>query len=97
MAAQLTGRLITSSRGSPAAMRIWLFTRSMPVTNSVTGCSTWMRALTSMKYSCRFVHQELDGARVGVSGGPQRFLQFGGHGGAQSGRITGDGDSSSSF
>ena len=35
--------------GSPCAMRIWLFTMSMPVTNSVTGCSTCMRALTSMK------------------------------------------------
>ena len=39
-----------SCRVSPAAMRIWLFTRSTPVTISVTGCSTWMRAFTSMKY-----------------------------------------------
>ena len=33
----------------PAATRIWLLTRSMPVTTSVTVCSTWMRGLTSMK------------------------------------------------
>ncbi len=36
-------------RLSPAAMRICSWTRSMPVTSSVTGCSTWMRAFTSMK------------------------------------------------
>jgi len=35
--------------GSPAAMRICALIKSMPVTISVTGCSTWMRALTSMK------------------------------------------------
>jgi hypothetical protein len=32
-------RKISPSR-SPAAMRIWLFTKSAPVTISVTGCST---------------------------------------------------------
>ena len=38
-----------SANDSPAAMRIWLWTRSMPVTSSVTVCSTWMRGFTSMK------------------------------------------------
>ena len=33
----------------PAAMRICSLTRSMPVTISVTGCSTWMRVFISMK------------------------------------------------
>lgn len=31
----------TSSREAPEAMRIWAWTRSMPVTSSVTVCSTW--------------------------------------------------------
>ena len=35
--------------GSPAAIRIWVVTRSMPVSISVTGCSTWIRQLISMK------------------------------------------------
>ena len=35
--------------GSPAAIRIWVATRSMPVIISVTGCSTWIRQLISMK------------------------------------------------
>ena len=35
--------------GSPAAIRIWIATRSMPVSISVTGCSTWIRQLISMK------------------------------------------------
>jgi hypothetical protein len=30
-------------------MRICAFTKSTPVTASVTVCSTWMRGLTSMK------------------------------------------------
>ena len=34
---------------APPAMRICALTRSMPVTASVTVCSTWMRGLTSMK------------------------------------------------
>ena len=44
---------------------------SMPVTISVTVCSTWMRGLTSMKYHSPRVdiHQELDGAGVVVAGG----------------------------
>jgi hypothetical protein len=33
----------------PAATAICCLIRSMPVISSVTGCSTWMRALTSMK------------------------------------------------
>jgi hypothetical protein len=37
--------------GSPAASAICSFTRSTPVTASVTVCSTWIRAFTSMKYS----------------------------------------------
>ena len=35
--------------GSPAAIRIWIVTRSIPVSISVTGCSTWIRQLISMK------------------------------------------------
>ena len=38
-----------SASDSPAAMRNWASTRSMPVTCSVTVCSTWMRGLHSMK------------------------------------------------
>ena len=34
---------------SPAAMRICAFTRSIPVTSSVTGCSTWIRVFISIK------------------------------------------------
>ena len=34
---------------SPAATRNCSATRSMPVTISVTGCSTWMRVFISMK------------------------------------------------
>ena len=33
----------------PAATRICSFTRSRPVTSSVTPCSTWMRVFISMK------------------------------------------------
>ena len=32
-----------------AAIRICAWTRSMPVTSSVTVCSTWMRGFISMK------------------------------------------------
>ena len=35
--------------GSPAAIRIWVATMSIPVSISVTGCSTWIRQLISMK------------------------------------------------
>ena len=38
-----------SASVSPAAMRIWLETRSTSVTSSVTVCSTWMRGFISMK------------------------------------------------
>jgi len=34
---------------APAAIRICALTKSIPVTHSVTVCSTWMRGLTSMK------------------------------------------------
>jgi hypothetical protein len=34
---------------APSVMRICALTMSMPVTCSVTVCSTWMRGLTSMK------------------------------------------------
>jgi hypothetical protein len=34
-----------------AAMRICSATRSIPMTISVTGCSTWTRVFISMKYS----------------------------------------------
>ena len=44
------GRPISGSdSGTPWATRICDFTRSMPVTSSVTVCSTWIRGLTSMK------------------------------------------------
>ena len=36
---------------SPAAIRSWAFTMSMPVTSSVTGCSTWIRVFISMKWN----------------------------------------------
>ena len=45
-----SGRAGRRSSFSPAAIRIWLFTRSTSVTISVTGCSTWMRVFISMKY-----------------------------------------------
>ena len=38
-----------SSCGASKAIRNCQATRSTPVSISVTGCSTWMRALTSMK------------------------------------------------
>jgi hypothetical protein len=34
---------------APSVMRICALTMSMPVTSSVTVCSTWMRGFTSMK------------------------------------------------
>ena len=43
------GRSAGSCSLWPWATRIWLLTMSMPVTTSVTVCSTWMRGLTSMK------------------------------------------------
>lgn len=39
----------SSASVSPAAMRIWLATRSTSVISSVTVCSTWMRGFISMK------------------------------------------------
>ena len=41
-----------SASVSPAAIRIWDWTRSTSVTSSVTVCSTWMRGFISMK-TCR--------------------------------------------
>ena len=42
----------------------------MPVTISVTGCSTWMRAFSSMKKKLPdWIDDELDRAGVGVLGG----------------------------
>ena len=43
------------SRRSPAASRSCSFTRSSPVVASVTGCSTWSRAFTSMNTNCAVV------------------------------------------
>ena len=43
------GTPVASATVAPWAIRIWAFTRSMPVTSSVTVCSTWMRGFTSMK------------------------------------------------
>ena len=45
---KVTSLCLNESR-SPAAMRICSFTMSMPVTISVTGCSTWRRVFISMK------------------------------------------------
>ena len=59
----------SSSSGSPAATASWARTRSMPVTASVTGCSTWRRAFSSR--NCQVpsaAEQELDGAGAGVAG-----------------------------
>ena len=65
--------------GSPAAIRICVVTRSSPVSISVTGCSTWIRQLISMKKkSPSRVDQELEGADVlvaGGDGGPDRPLR----------------------
>ena len=54
---------------APAAMRNWASTRSMPVTCSVTVCSTWMRGLHSMKKCSPRLgdDEELDGAGVDVA------------------------------
>src|ERR1039458_520767 len=41
----------TSASFSPAAIMIWLFTRSTSVTISVTGCSTWIRVFRSERVS----------------------------------------------
>jgi hypothetical protein len=38
-----------SASGLPAAISSCHFTRSTPLTISVTGCSTWMRVFISMK------------------------------------------------
>ena len=40
---------VASASVLPSATRICARTMSMPVTSSVTVCSTWMRGLTSMK------------------------------------------------
>ena len=58
----------------PRATWSWSFTRSSPVVISVTGCSTWRRAFTSMNEKLRelgFV-EELDGPGVAVAGGLYR-------------------------
>ena len=41
--------LLERRAARPAAIRICSFTMSMPVTISVTGCSTWRRVFISMK------------------------------------------------
>ncbi len=55
--------------GSPAAIRSCSATRSMPVTSSVVGCSTWMRVFISMKKNSprHVVDEELDGAGAAVA------------------------------
>ena len=45
----LRARSRSRPSGSPAAIRSCCSTRSSPVTSSVTGCSTWMRAFSSRK------------------------------------------------
>ena len=37
-----------AAKSSPAAIRSWARTRSIPVTSSVTVCSTWIRGFISM-------------------------------------------------
>ena len=49
MAAQRFTSSCLNGSGSPAAMRICRWTRSRPVTNSVTGCSTCRRVFISRK------------------------------------------------
>ena len=70
MAWPTTGGGSPSSR-SPAASRSCSFTRSSPVVASVTGCSTWRRAFTSMNTNCAvgLVVEELDRAGVGATHG----------------------------
>ena len=41
--------ILADAKRSPPAIRIISRTRSMPVTISVTGCSTWMRVFISRK------------------------------------------------
>ena len=42
---------------SPAAMRSCIWTMSMPVIISVTGCSTWTRVFISMKKNSPFSYR----------------------------------------
>ena len=42
-------RVLPRGSGSPAAIKICCRTKSMPVNFSVSECSTWMRALISLK------------------------------------------------
>ena len=53
--------------GSPCATSSCSATRSRPVTNSVTGCSTCSRVFISRKYASSPLDQELDGAGVDVA------------------------------
>ena len=62
-------------RRPPRATSIWSLTRSSPVVSSVTGCSTWSRAFTSMKYQRPRLRrvQELDRAGARVPGPPAQL------------------------
>ena len=62
--------------GCPAAIRNWPFTRSNPVTISVTGCSTWMRVFISIKknLSLSLVENEFYRSRVDISDMPASFI-----------------------
>ena len=57
----------SNDSGTPDATRICSATRSMPVTSSVTGCSTCSRVFISRKKNSPSWIQELDGARVRVA------------------------------
>jgi hypothetical protein len=60
---------VVEVRASPSAMRNCSRTRSMPVTSSETGCSTWRRVLTSRKeMSPVRADEELAGAGADVAG-----------------------------
>src|SRR5467141_530050 len=76
----------------PAAMAIWSFTRSRPVTCSVTGCSTCKRVFTSKKIKIEVgVHEEFDGTGVDVAASARQAHRGVTHFLAQVGRNDGRG------
>ena len=69
-----------------------------PGDGSVTGCSTWIRAFTSMKYSLPFlIHQELDCSGIGVADVAHRLAKRLDRRARSSGVTAGEGASSISF
>ena len=86
----------TSGGGSPAAIRSWSRTRSRPVMASVTGCSTWMRALTSRNQNSS-LEEELDRAGADVVDGRATARAASPSRRRRAGPTAGDGASSTSF